>query len=510
MTTIRRIPTSKIDGNNSNSTDIGEIRPFGEVAFYIDESGPDDKLTLMMFDGERTHLKSKVLAAGVVYGSNADSGDGLNRDTIKLIPDAELHRDDGNFDNDQYLIIDPTEPDHIHIRAGGSMDNSTADLFLGGEKTNVRVSDTNDRVAITADAGEGGIKTWLFDGGGAVTLPNSGIITANFNGGPTAPVLTLRVDSPEEGAAQINLAVDNNSINVDNNGVGIGVGSNNWYLTSEGQLTFPDNTVQTTAWTGSDSQITNWDTAYGWGDHASASYATESYVTTAVSNLVDTAPTTLDTLNELAAALGDDANFATSVSTAIGLKANTADLATVATSGSYTDLTDKPTIPSLTGYATESYVTTAISGVTATSLGLGNVTNESKATMFSSPTFTGTVTLPIISEPLSALSSATGTVTHNLNTSSIFYHTSVAANFTANFTNVPVTTNRVISTTLIIVQGATAYIPNAVQIDGASTTIKWADGTTPTGSVNSVDVVAFSLINNSGTWTVIGALSKFA
>jgi hypothetical protein len=470
MTTIRRIPTSKIDGNNSNSTDIGEIRPFGEVAFYIDESGPDDKLTLMMFDGERTHLKSKVLAAGVVYGSNADSGDGLNRDTIKLIPDAELHRDDGNFDNDQYLIIDPTEPDHIHIRAGGSMDNSTADLFLGGEKTNVSVSDTNDRVAITADAGEGGIKTWLFDGGGA--------------------------------------------------------------------LTFPDTSFQTTAWTGSDSQITNWDTAYGWGDHASASYATESYVTTAVSDLVAAAPSTLDTLNELAAALGDDANFATSVSTSIGLKANTADLATVATSGSYTDLTDKPslfsgayadltdkptlfsgsyndltdkpTIPDLTGYATESYVTTAISGVTATSLGLGNVTNESKATMFSSPTFTGTVTLPIISEPLSALSSATGTVTHNLNTSSIFYHTSVAANFTANFTNVPVTTNRVISTTLIIVQGATAYIPNAVQIDGVSTTIKWADGASPIGNVNSVDLVSFSLINNSGTWTVIGALSNFA
>ena len=32
-------------------------------------------------------------------------------------------------------------------------------------------------------------------------------------------------------------------------------------------------------------------------------------------------------------------------------------------SGSYTDLTNKPTIPSLTGYATESYVTTAISNV---------------------------------------------------------------------------------------------------------------------------------------------------
>lgn len=49
-------------------------------------------------------------------------------------------------------------------------------------------------------------------------------------------------------------------------------------------------------------------------------YATETYVNTAVSNLVDSAPSTLDTLNELAAALGDDANFATTVTTALGNK----------------------------------------------------------------------------------------------------------------------------------------------------------------------------------------------
>jgi hypothetical protein len=180
MTTIRRIPTSKIDGNDSNATDTDEIRPFGEIAVYIDTSGSDDKLTLMMFDGERTHLKSKVLAAGVVYGSDADSGDGNNRDTIKLIPDAELHRAGGDYDNDQYLIIDPTEPGHIHIRAGGSIDNSNADLFLGGENNNVRVSDTSDRVAISADAGEGGIKTWLFDGGGALTFPDTSAQTTAY------------------------------------------------------------------------------------------------------------------------------------------------------------------------------------------------------------------------------------------------------------------------------------------------------------------------------------------
>ena len=51
-------------------------------------------------------------------------------------------------------------------------------------------------------------------------------------------------------------------------------------------------------------------------------FATETYVNTAIANLVDSAPSTLNTLNELAAALGDDPNFATTVATAIGTKQN--------------------------------------------------------------------------------------------------------------------------------------------------------------------------------------------
>lgn len=65
----------------------------------------------------------------------------------------------------------------------------------------------------------------------------------------------------------------------------------------------------------------NWNTAYGWGDHSTQSYATQTYVGTAVSNLVDSSPAALDTLNELAAALGDDPNFATTVTNSIALKA---------------------------------------------------------------------------------------------------------------------------------------------------------------------------------------------
>jgi len=44
------------------------------------------------------------------------------------------------------------------------------------------------------------------------------------------------------------------------------------------------------------------------------------YVTTQISNLVDSAPGALDTLNEIAAALNDDANFATTVTNSLALK----------------------------------------------------------------------------------------------------------------------------------------------------------------------------------------------
>lgn len=51
--------------------------------------------------------------------------------------------------------------------------------------------------------------------------------------------------------------------------------------------------------------------------------ASETYVNEAIAGIVDSAPETLDTLNELAQALGDDPNFATTIATEIGTKAST-------------------------------------------------------------------------------------------------------------------------------------------------------------------------------------------
>ncbi len=56
--------------------------------------------------------------------------------------------------------------------------------------------------------------------------------------------------------------------------------------------------------------------------------ATQQYVNTAISNLVDGAPALLDTLNEIAAAIGDDSNFVTTITTALGTKLNITDAAT--------------------------------------------------------------------------------------------------------------------------------------------------------------------------------------
>ena len=76
-----------------------------------------------------------------IIGAGTASGDGYGLGTIELVPD-------GNITSDQYLIIDPTAPNHIHIRAGGVQDDSTADLFLGAERNNVRVSDPYNNVTI--------------------------------------------------------------------------------------------------------------------------------------------------------------------------------------------------------------------------------------------------------------------------------------------------------------------------------------------------------------------------
>ena len=78
-----------------------------------------------------------------------------------------------------------------------------------------------------------------------------------------------------------------------------------------------------------------------------------SAITTEVANVVDAAPAALDTLNELAAALGDDANFASTVTASIATKADdAATTAALATKADVTALADKASQVDLTAETT--------------------------------------------------------------------------------------------------------------------------------------------------------------
>ena len=109
-----------------------------------------------------------------------------------------------------------------------------------------------------------------------------------------------------------------------------------------------------------------------------------------------------------------------------------------------------------------------------------------------------------IRDKFTTKSSATGTVVHDCEESTVFNHSSISANFTANFTNLNLSSGYATSLTLILNQGATAYMATGVQIAGAAQTIEWQGGSTPSGTSSGIDVVSFSIINSAGTYTVLG------
>ena len=112
---------------------------------------------------------------GYISNPSSSSGDPNTPyvDTLHLVPDSDL-------DNDRYIILDPTSPNHIHIRAGGEMDNSLAQLILGGEKANVSVTDNSHDVGIsTYDAEGDNYYGWNFGNDGVLAGPAMGGLIVN-------------------------------------------------------------------------------------------------------------------------------------------------------------------------------------------------------------------------------------------------------------------------------------------------------------------------------------------
>lgn len=120
--------------------------------------------------GDITDSHGNITFEGVkVIGAGEASGDGYGNGTIEVVPDADL------YNNHQYLVIDPTAPNHIHIRAGGTQDASNAELILGAEQTNVKVTDYNHTVGITTYNAElDSMNFWYFQNDGTLAGPGMG------------------------------------------------------------------------------------------------------------------------------------------------------------------------------------------------------------------------------------------------------------------------------------------------------------------------------------------------
>ena len=125
-------------------------------------------------------------------------------------------------------------------------------------------------------------------------------------------------------------------------------------------------------------------------------------------------------------------------------------------------------------------------------------------------TFDKPIVIDGVIETSTALTGATGTVVHDTSNSHIFTHSSIAADFTANFTNLSLVANQTTALTLVLTQGATAYIPTAVEIGGTAQTILWQGGSAPSGTASGTDVVTFSIIYNGSSYTVLGNLASYS
>lgn len=169
MVKVNRINISQVEGGYSYDEDK---RPNGEIALYNDDNGGFD---LVIHDGVNSTNLNKVLGKGKFYGHNADSGDNNGYDTIKLIPDIPAY----NNGSDQYLIVDPTGPNHIHIRAGGAQDNSNSELILGGENSHVSIG-VGQNPAVYIKSNSSG---WIFDVDGGLVFPDGSKQMVAYTGG---------------------------------------------------------------------------------------------------------------------------------------------------------------------------------------------------------------------------------------------------------------------------------------------------------------------------------------
>jgi len=195
----------------------------------------------------------------------------------------------------------------------------------------------------------------------------------------------------------------------------------------------------------------------------------------AVNYLIDSAPGTLDTLNELSAALNDDPNFYSTIQSVYLTQSN----------------------------ASATYLSQSNASATYASKSSPTFTGSS---VFSNVQVDGILDVQEIREKIIEISIVSGSATANFNEGGLFYIANApSANFTLNVTNVPNVSSRSQTVSLVVTQGATGRIPNVFLLDGVSQTIRWLGGSapTPTSSAGKIDIFNFTIFRTSSSTLII-------
>jgi len=169
-----------------------------------------------------------------------------------------------------------------------------------------------------------------------------------------------------------------------------------------------------------------------------------------------------------------------------------------------------------TANAAYNYANTIIISASANTSITGNLSIESGSKLI----VNGTTTLSGTVENINVSSSAlTANINFDVLSQSVLYlTTNASANGTINFRgsstislNNFLTANQVMTVSLLVTNGAAAYVANNVQIDSVLQTVKWAGGTAPTtGNPSSVDLYSFTIIKTAAlTYTVLASQQKY-
>jgi hypothetical protein len=184
---------------------------------------------------------------------------------------------------------------------GGTVDAAVVGASTPAAGTFTTLTANTSLVAATADINAGTIDGAVIGGSSAQAITGTTVTATTGFSGPLTGAVTGNVTGNLTG-------------NVTGNVTGNLTGN---VTASTGTSTFNDVTINggLNMDASSAATITNLTSPTNSGDAA-----TKGYVDTSISNLVASAPGVLDTLDELAAALGDDANFATTVTNSIATK----------------------------------------------------------------------------------------------------------------------------------------------------------------------------------------------